>query len=443
MQRIRFAAAVAVIITVGTVQAEDLLTIYRQAVESSPLVAQVQAQLLAERFGKEIAASALSLQINVEGAISRNNLHLSGFGPAPIDTEHTPSSYSVTLTKPLNNCAARFTVKAADSMVQRAEATVLAVQQDLILQAANAYFAVLLAEAQERTALSRLTLLQKISDQAESEYRAGSGDLIAVDEARARLDSAQADHLRALNGVQLARRALERLTHQPVNTLVDLNTLEPQGPVPDQMDEWVKSALENQPILEQGRREIEARQHLVAVAAHCDDVVFALNAQYSHADGAFAPGINRRESLIGLTAVWPLFQGGRTRAEQARAQAQLQVSKFGLEALTDSVRLDTQRAFLNLVNSVAQFSAAQRALDSANIALSATQKGYEVGSRSAVEVLDSAQRQADAEASYTTALYDQLLARLQLKASAGVLSETDVVAINQLLSSGSESGSEQ
>jgi outer membrane protein len=436
------AAALAAFTTSGTAQAADLLTAYQQAAASSPLVAQARARRDAEGFGKDIARSALAPHLTAEGSISQNNLDLTGFGSSPINQSYNPSSYSVTLSQPLINGAAWSTLQASRSNAESYEAGLLAVQQDLILQTADAYFAVLRAEALEHTVLSRLTLLQKISDRADSERQAGTGDIIAVEEARARLDGAQAEQLSAHNGVQLARRALEKLTHQPVETLTDLETLELQGPVPAKIEEWVQSAANNQPVLEQARKELQASRYRISAASRGNWPVISLNAQYLHADGSFIPEMERRESLVGVTAVWPLFQGGAVRASRARAAALAQANQYGLEALQDNVRLETQRSFLNLENSAAQLTATRRALESATTALKATQKGYEIGSRSVVEVLDSEQRHAAAESDYTLALYSQVLARMQLKASAGVLSEQDVKAINDLLAS-PKSGSQK
>ncbi|MFA7256667.1 MAG: TolC family protein, partial [Kiritimatiellales bacterium] len=364
----RFAAAV-VIVTSMTVHAEDLLTVYRQASASSPLVAQAQARLQAEQFGKDIARSALAPRLTAEGSVSQNNLDLKGFGPAPINESYNPSSYSVTLTQPLINGSAWSTLQASRSKAEGYEAGLLAVQQDLILQTADAYFAVLRAEALERTALSRQTLLQKISDRAESERKAGTGDIIAVEEARARLDGAQSELLSARNGVQLARRTLEKLTHKSVGALAGLKTLEPQGPIPALMEEWVKSAVNNQPMLEQARKELQTSRYMISAASRRRWPVISLNAQYNHADSSFSPAIDRRESLVGVSAVWPLFQGGEIRASRARAEALSRVSQYGLEALKDNVTLDTQRSFLNLENSVAQLTATRRALESAETAL--------------------------------------------------------------------------
>jgi outer membrane protein len=427
------ATALAVTAPFATAQVADLLTTYQQAAAASPLVAKTRARRDAERFGKDIARSALAPHLTAAGSISRSDLDLSGFSASTIDESYNPSSYSVTLTQPLINGSAWSSLQASRSNAQGVEAGLLAVQQDLILQTADAYFAVLRAEALERTVLSRLALLQKISERAEGEHRAGTGDLIAVEEARARLDGAQADRLSARNRVDLARRALERLTHQPVEALADLETLDPQGPVPARIDEWVQSAENNQPVLEQAREKLQASRYKISAAARGSWPVVSLNAQYLRSDGSFLPDMEREETLIGVAVVWPLFQGGAVRASRARAEALAQVDQYELEALQDRVRLETQQAFLNLENSAAQLTATRRALESATTALKATQKGYEIGSRSMVDVLDSEQRHAAAESDYTLALYNQVLARMQLKASAGVLSEQDVNAINDLL----------
>ena len=97
------------------------------------------------------------------------------------------------------------------------------------------------------------------------------------------------------------------------------------------------------------------------------------------------------------------------------------------------MRLDTESAFLTLKDSVAQLGASVKAVESAQISMEATQKGYEVGTRSIIDLLDSVQNLASARRNYTLTLYTQVLARAELKASAGVITVKDVEAVNTLL----------
>jgi outer membrane protein len=72
---------------------------------------------------------------------------------------------------------------------------------------------------------------------------------------------------------------------------------------------------------------------------------------------------------------------------------------------------------------------------SAKVSMDGTRKGYEIGSRSIIDLLTATTNYAAAQRNYYLALYTQLVARTQLKAAAGVLTPADIEAINTLLDS--------
>lgn len=411
----------------------DLMAAYRQSAETSPLLAQAEARLQAEQSGKDIARSALGPRLRAEGSASLSDIELTGFGAQPIDESYSPYTYGLVLSQPLINASAWSALQAARANVDALEAELESVRQALMLHVANAYFGVLRSQAIERTAASQLALLQEIADRAASRHRAGTGDIIAVEESRARLDAAQAAQLEAENQTRLAFRALERLTHQSATALSDLTAQDSQPPLSGSMDEWEVIAEKHQPALRRARMGVEANRAWARSQRQRRWPVVSLNAQYNRADGSFAPNIEREESVVGVGAVWPLFQSGEINATSARAASLAEASQYGLENLEDEVQLNTRQAFLDLENSVSQLNAAKRAAESAATALNATRKGYEAGSRTMADVLDSAQRQAKADSSKYAALYNHVLARLRLKAAAGVLSESDLEAVNALL----------
>jgi outer membrane protein len=86
-----------------------------------------------------------------------------------------------------------------------------------------------------------------------------------------------------------------------------------------------------------------------------------------------------------------------------------------------------------LQNSVAELVAANQAVASNRTSLEGTRKGYEIGSRSVVDLLKVINDYQVAERNYSLALYHQVTARVRLKAAAGVLGEEDVKALNSLL----------
>ena len=78
---------------------------------------------------------------------------------------------------------------------------------------------------------------------------------------------------------------------------------------------------------------------------------------------------------------------------------------------------------------MARVAALEQALLSARSALQATSLGRDVGSRTALDVLDAEQRVAAAERELVQARADYLLGRLRLAAAAGELSEESLRAL--------------
>jgi outer membrane protein len=82
---------------------------------------------------------------------------------------------------------------------------------------------------------------------------------------------------------------------------------------------------------------------------------------------------------------------------------------------------------------ISQVQARKQALSSAQTALEATQAGFEVGTRTMVDVLGAQSQRFLAQRDYARARYDYTLASLRLKQAAGMLSEEDVIEVSSWL----------
>jgi len=72
-------------------------------------------------------------------------------------------------------------------------------------------------------------------------------------------------------------------------------------------------------------------------------------------------------------------------------------------------------------------------VESNAISLRATESGYEAGTRTAVDVLQSRQLWVQAQTDYSRSRYDYMLNVLKLQQSAGILSEQSLNRLNGLL----------
>lgn len=419
--------------------AEDLATVYQQAAATSPALARARSLLKADEAALPLARSNLLPHLNARAGVGGANLDMKGFGedfglPLPtLKDDYYDANYSVSLTQPIINGQAWVGVRQADAMIRAGQAAVLAAEQDLIGAVTAAYFGVLQARADERVSRNQKELLQMVLNQAEAFLKVGSGDIIAVQEAKASVDAAEATLIRSENAVRIAIQRLERLTHQPVGALIDLGPLTPEGPNPNQIGPWLGTAKENQPLLNQAREHLRVAQDEVEIQRRAHWPKLNLGAGYNYEKGSFLPALESNKLHVGLNVSLPLYEGGEISAKTSRASAQAKANEYRLKDLEDQVVLDTESAFLILQNSVEELVAARQALGSSRVSLEATRKGYEIGSRSVVDLLKVAHDYEIAQRNCSFSLYNQVTARVQLKAATGVLGEGDIQAVNALL----------
>lgn len=415
-------------------QNQDLRTTWQQAVATSPVIARAHAQLRAQRAGRIIARSALLPHLAAGASGGMNTAHVTGFGSEPISTGYHSDLFSATLTAPIFDGQSLIAMKESDSRIQASEAALTYEEQNLELAVTEAYFGVLRAQANERVARQQEKLFLSIYREMQAKLRVGTGDIISVREVEAQLDAAKSDLIVASSAVTIAKDQLQQLTHHAVGTLKDIKTLKPMGPHPGTPGPWIAEALHNQPLLHQARAEWKESRQQVEFARRALWPTLSLSGVAQHSSGALLPPLVVNQAGASLNLSIPIYQGGSIRADVQQSRALSNASRERLRVIQDRIRLDTQIAFLQLQNSMDQFHAAKQAVRSAQTSLDATRSGFEIGSRSIIDLLTATTQLASAQRNYYLALYTQLVARVQLKAAAGVLSAQDIQAINTLLS---------
>lgn len=414
-------------------QAYDLQTVWQQAASTSPEIAKARAQLDADLAGKPLARSLLLPHLQAGASGGMNTASVSGLNPQAISTGYHSDSFSASLTESLFDGQALIAAKQADSRIQAGRAALVYAEQSLALAVTQTYFGVLRAQADERVAQQQMDLLQSIDDETKASLKVGTGDIISVREVEAQLDAAKADQIVAKNAVAIARSQLERLTHHAVGELQDVSKLQARGPEPDMVDPWIAAALKNQPLLQQAQATLKQSEQQVQMEKRARWPTLTLSGIGQHSAGELIPPLTIDQIGGSLNLSIPIYEGGRIKARTQEAEALSRASFAQVEHIQDQIKLDTQTAFLNLENSVAQLQAAKLTVRSAQTSLAATRKGYEIGSRSVIDLLTATTQLASAQRTYSVALYTQLVDRVQLKAAAGVLTPQDIDAINSLL----------
>ena len=139
----------------------------------------------------------------------------------------------------------------------------------------------------------------------------------------------------------------------------------------------------------------------------------------------------RDSNSIGLSLSVPIYSGGSVSAQTAQARYRFVAASEDLELAYRSTVRSVRSAYNDVIAATSTIRALQQAVVSADSALKATEAGFDVGTRTIVDVLNSTRNQFDARQRLASARYDFISAILDLKRASGNLTEQDLVDINR------------
>jgi outer membrane protein len=217
----------------------------------------------------------------------------------------------------------------------------------------------------------------------------------------------------------------------------------PQLPEITDSETWVKLALENNPVLQSRLMEMQAANYDIATARSSHLPTLSATADYS--DGGNTSDIRVGGNLlprsssssdgytIGIRLDVPIFTGFATQSRVRQAVNLRDASEDQAEQQRRAVTRQTRNAFRALIAGIAEVEARRLAVVSATSALEATEAGFEVGTRTIVDVLISQQQLFSAQREYAQARNLFMVNTLRLKQSAGTIAADDVIAVNTQL----------
>jgi outer membrane protein len=445
----------------GQAAAADLLQAYQLARESDPQLSAAESQRLATGEGVVQSRAALLPQISGSASLSDSDSTSTSFsavpdengdlvfGRATTDSDSRSRSYGVDLQQSLYSHANYTRLRASRARSAAAEADLDAALDGLALRVAQAYFGVLtsidtlaFARADERAVKRQL-------DQAEQRFEVGLTAVTDVHEARARYDSSRASAITAENALDDAREALAEITGTWMENFKGLEDgFVPVLPEPSDLTQWVDIALAESPTLRGRTLALDAAEQDIATAraGHLP----SLSAFVSYDKGAgwgdrvLSSGFNvpanseNDGTTIGLSLNVPIFAGGATQSAVRQAVYGRDAVADQLEQQRRAVTRTTRNAYRAVLAGISEIEARKQALVSAQSALEATEAGFEVGTRTIVDVLLSQQVLTQAQRDYSNSRHNFLVNTLALKQSAGVIDVKDVEAVNRLLTRDAE-----
>ena len=449
-------AASAMVASLGpgpAARAASLLEVYQQALQSDPLIHEAEARRLAAQEAVPQARGFLLPQASASGAWTKNEVSGSQiefleetgvFGPVNFESEGEETTWNVGLRQTIFRWDQFIGMKQANKVAARADVAYEAAQQDLMVRVVQRYFEVLAAEDRLASIRADREAIARQLEQARQRFEVGLIAITDVQESQAAYDQAVAAEIAAQRDLATAEELLREITGERVPDLAaPAEDFPLPTPNPTSEEAWVDIALEqNLQLLASrfderiARDEISFRRSghyptvdLVAGRNHIED-----DSERSVLNSPFQPADSEIDGdSIGIEVTIPLFSGGRVSSQVREAVYLHRAAREQLQRVARETERATRDAYLGVLSEISRVRALEQAVRSSRTALEATQAGFEVGTRTIVDVLNSQRALYQAITNYYQSRYVYIGNVLQLQQAAGTLQVQDLERIDRFL----------
>lgn len=414
---------------------QDLLMMYKLAVQNDPIFAQTQFQkniadeIWWQRMGRLLPSLGLSASTSRDHINNtKNTFQGQGF------QKFWNNDFSINFVQPLVHWDYWVELDQADNIIAKSESDFYSEQQLLMFRVCEAYFKVLASEDRLSFSRSEKLAIKQEHQQAKESLAVGLGSRTNVYEAESAYASAVAREIEAFNLLDDNKELLKEIVGDIEINLKKIGNIIPLvRPLPDDMNEWANIAIQNNleiisafNTLEISRKDIYRlwNGHLPTV-----DII----GRYGLADNKSSFGLEGDTGSIGLQFNLAIFEGGVTQARIREAELQYKVEQQKLESTKRQIKKEVRNAYRGILSDMSRIKALKTAVSSSEQAVLGVRMAFREGTRTLVDVLLEQSALYRNKIDFADARYTYLLHGLSLKKGASNLALEDLKVINNLL----------
>jgi outer membrane protein len=420
--------------------AEDLLHFYGIAQQNDPQIAAAKATRNATFENEPIARSLLLPDLRASGDLNWQDVDTNGPVVGNFREDYTDYTAALTVTQPIYRRDRLYTLEQSKTVVKQANAAYAAAEQDLIIRLATAYFDVLSAEDTLEFANANKKATARQLDQAKQRFEVGLIAITGVYEAQARFDQQRADVISAENALDNAWEVLREIVGPmgptELSPLREDITVE-EIRIPSAIEDWSETAAKNNPNVASARLAAEAARQDIEIQRSGHYPTFDLIGAYRTAESESEIGRDTDTLSAGVQLAVPIYSGGGVVASTRQARFNFEAAQEDFDRVQRAAERQVRDAFRGIQSNLSRVEALEAATVSAESALEATTAGFDVGTRTLVDVLNRQSELFLANNDLSQARYDYILNLLSLEQAAGTLDLEDLETVNAWLALGS------
>ena len=428
--------------------AADLNKVYGDALAQDPAMARAMATLEAVRARVVQARAPLlpSVAFNYSkiwsersfpGSVSFDIDEQGNFVVGPsADESYDDKTWETRVGLSLFNAPNWFALRGALAGRDRAEFEYAQSEQELVRRVLSAYLDVLEAQDALEAVQSELASVSRQREQMQQRFDVGLVPITDVLDAVAVEDSSYVRLLEANARHDAVFEILASLTGRHYDSLSPLSSeFEVIPPTPLDEDAWVSAVMEtNYSIRAADEAVNEAKSQLRARQTARLPIVESSWARSKFVTGGrsfFGDTVDNE--VLGVTISLPIVQGGAMFGQTREARHLVVAAEETLREQQLIAKRDARNQYRAVLTAVSRVYASNKAVASREAALEATQTGYEVGTRTSVDVLIVESQVLLERLRQAAAKYLYIKSLVDLKFLAGSLSSGDVYRLNDRL----------
>lgn len=335
------------------------------------------------------------------------------------------ANMAVTVNQMIFNGSYFVGLQAARTYKQLAEFEKVKTEYDVIENVKKAYFSVLVSREREELVQANLSRMDTLLRETQSMFEAGFSEKIDVSRIKVQFNNIKTELEKARSATKISLELLKLQMglpfNQPIELAEDISGLE--------------KSFEEDILQETGMRRIELDQLQTQLdLAHLDlknnkaQYLPRLDANLNYSKMGFGSSLKQvfssewfPGSVLGVSLQVPIFDG--LSKSYKIQQNRVQIHQFENQLVNQEQRIASEKfeARTNLRNSL---SALEVQLENRELAMEVfrtTKIKYQEGVGSNLEVVEADAALKEAETNYYSALYDALIARVDLEKALGVL----------------------
>lgn len=405
--------------------ADTLETALAKAYDYNPALKAARAGTQATDENVALAKSGYRPTLTVEGGYSDTKINTNA-PVKPIDGYNR--SLTATISQPVfRGFKTMNSIKSAKSYAKASQANLMAIEQDVMLQAAIAYLDVLQDEAIVRLQKNNEKLLKKELEETKERFNVGEVTTTDLSQARASYASAQSQRISAEGNLEASRAVYKQIIGDNPKNISIPKQIEKM--FPKSLDEAISYAKEHNYALEAARHNLKAKKY--DVNTNTGDLLPSVNAyamagRLKSQNYMYHKNPTNDEVELGVNFSMPIYNAGSSRAKIRQSKYYRWQAQENLLNAEDALYSNITSAWEYLNANKARINSVRAQTKAYQVALNGVREEEALGNRTVLDVLNQYQYLLNSEVEEVTVRHDYYVSGLTLLQAMGKLTARDM-----------------